>query len=257
MSSFDSENPDFEVYILTGPRGVGKTVTLSVLENNYRKKKDWIVTDLNPEMDMLEQLASLLYEEGKAKHLFLKTEFSFSFHGLSVKIGNGNPVSNVVTFLNKMFDYFKKKQIRVFIGVDEASNNLNLKIFSHVFQGFLRLGYPIFLVMTGLYENVSSLQDEKTLTFLYRAPKIFLSPLDLSAIAFSYKQVLGSDDTESRELAKLTKGYAFAYQLLGYILYRHSLKYVNDVVLREYDESLRTRVYSKYGLNYQKKKKIY
>ena len=37
---------------------------------------------------------------------------------------------------------------------------------------------PCVLVMAGLFDNISNLQNEKSLTFLYRAPKkFFLEPL--------------------------------------------------------------------------------
>lgn len=245
ISEFDSSNPESQVYILTGLRGVGKTVMLSMLEDNYRKEKDWIVVDLIPETEMLEQLASLLYDEGRTRHLFLEADFSFSFKGLTFSISGKNPVENVMTILKKMFEYLAKKGKKVFIGIDEASNSSYMKVFCLAFQQFYRLGYPIYLVMTGLQQNISLLQNEKALTFLHRAPKICLSPLNENDIALSYQQALGSDAKTSIRLARLTKGYAFAYQVLGYLLYRHNLKDINEAALKEYDSLLADRSYKK------------
>ena len=38
--------------------------------------------------------------------------------------------------------------------------------------------------MTGLYENISELGKNKSLTFFVHTPKIILDPLSLAAIAF-------------------------------------------------------------------------
>ena len=52
--------------------------------------------------------------------------------------------------------------------------------------------------MTGLYKNVSKLQDDKSPTFLYKTPKINLEALNISSIATSYKNIL--DFTEDKSI---------------------------------------------------------
>ena len=71
--------------------------------------------------------------------------------------------------------------------------------------------------MTGLYDNLYNLQNEKTLTFLYRAPKIILDPLNYTAIVSHYKKTFDIDNEKAERMAKLTKGYSFAFQVLGYL----------------------------------------
>ena len=68
--------------------------------------------------------------------------------------------------------------------------------------------------MTGLYENINSLQNEKSLTFLYRAAKIELKPLNLRTIAENYHSKLSVDEETALKMARLTKGYSFAFQVL-------------------------------------------
>ncbi len=74
------------------------------------------------------------------------------------------------------------------IYIDDVSNNQNVKIFIQQFQILLRKEYPIFLLITGLYENVHSLQNEKSLTFLYRAAQIKINNLSLISISESYEK---------------------------------------------------------------------
>ena len=64
--SFESEKSNSNVYILTGIRGSGKTVSMTTIVEHFKNKENWICIELNPESDMLEQLASKLYD----KHQF-------------------------------------------------------------------------------------------------------------------------------------------------------------------------------------------
>ena len=60
-----------------------------------------------------------------------------------------------------MLDIIKSKNKKVMLCIDDVSNNQNVKIFIQQFQILHRKEYPIFLLITGLYENVRSLQNEK------------------------------------------------------------------------------------------------
>jgi len=243
-SIFESDQPETKSYIITGPRGSGKTVLLGKVKEYFEKDKNWITVDLNPYIDMLEQLASKLYDKGKIKHLFLKTEFNFSFHGLSFSIKGENPITNVASLLDLMFEYLNKKNIKVLISIDDISSNDYVKPFIHSYQSFIREKYKVFIIMSGLYENVSNLESEKSLTFLLRTPKIYLKNLSLREISYSYKNVFDIDEKTSVKLAKLTNGYAYAYQLLGSLLYKSNLKDVNKSILEKYDIQLENNVYS-------------
>ena len=64
----------------------------------------------------------------------------------------------------------------------------------------------------------------KGCTFLTRTLDREIPPLDDSQMAVSYFNTFGIDEKEAIKLAKMTKGYAFAYQLLGYWYFE---KYVN------------------------------
>ena len=93
---FDNLNPESNAYVITGARGCGKTILLASLRSHYRQEDGWVVVDLLPYKDILELFAASLYQEGKFKKLFLKSEFSFSFHGLSFSIEGEKPVNNVI-----------------------------------------------------------------------------------------------------------------------------------------------------------------
>lgn len=245
MSGFiDGEN-DSNTYILTGVRGSGKTVMLNYLKNRFEEFDDWIVITINPEMDILESIASKLYEKGSIKKYFIKPTFNFSFKGFGFTLDGATPVKNIETLLEKMMNIIKEKKKKVLILIDEISSSNNVKVFSHTYKNMVNDGLPIYLLATGLNENVSNLENQKTLTFIYRAKKIVVGSLNLTAIAQAYKQALKLDDLTSMKCASLTEGYASAYQILGSLLYQSKDREINDKLLIEYDSLLEEINYNK------------
>lgn len=109
----------------------------------------------------------------------------------------------------------------------------------------MRQEYPIFILMAGLYENIYELQNDKSITFLYRAPKIILEPLNLTAVRQHYKNIFELDEEKAERMAALTRGYPFAFQVLGYLYWEHRDTMTLDEILPEYDQYLEEYVYSK------------
>ena len=243
IGDFSKSIPSSQIYVLLGARGAGKTVLLSEIYKKIDGEKDWIAVDVNPHRDILPDLASILYDKGKMKRLFLKGSLGISFQGLTFSIEGGSPVTSVTTVVERMLEHMAKKGKRLLITLDEVTSGEKVKEFAHDFQSFVRKGFPVYLLMTGLHENVMSLQNDKSLTFLYRAPKILLRPLDSTAVKSSYVKALGVDDKTANELASLCKGYGFGYQLLGYLYFRHGK--IDDELLEEFDYQLRINAYDK------------
>ena len=104
ISSFNGNNTN-PLYILVGARGSGKTVTMTSIANHFKKEKNWIIVDINPHQDILEQIATSIYNKGKLKHLFIHPEFSFSFHGVSFSIKGGELINSISMLLDLMFEY--------------------------------------------------------------------------------------------------------------------------------------------------------
>lgn len=76
IESFKNGNSK-NVYMITGVRGSGKTVMLSSISNVFEKEKDWIVMELIPSYDMLDQFASALYDSSILHRLFNGKIFGF------------------------------------------------------------------------------------------------------------------------------------------------------------------------------------
>lgn len=249
VNTFIDENPSNHTYMLSGVRGAGKTVLLSSITELFEKKKDWIVINVSPDMDILSTIAAHLYSRKPIHNLFTEAQIDLSALGIGVSLKNSTPIYDISTAIDQLFEELKKKNIKVLIAIDEIVNNQNVRVFAGVYQILIRKKNPVFLLMTGLYENINNLQNAKTLTFLYRAPKIYLEPLSKFSIARSYKNVLGIDDKTAREMADLTNGYAYAYQVLGYLYWEkiidnNTATELNDII-DEYDSTLSEYVYEK------------
>lgn len=238
------------VFMITGVRGCGKTVLLSTVSSELKKADNWVVIDLNPNRDMLQALAGKLYGEKGIHQQFRDAKIDLSAFGLGVSIKGADPVTDIEAALFRMISLLEKQKRKLLITVDEATNNKNVRAFTSSFQSMLREKLPVFLLMTGLYDHINNLQNEKTLTFLYRAPKIMLGPLNLYAIKTEYQHVFDISAEMAVMMTKLTKGYSFAFQVLGYLCWKHGGTELTDDEIRsriipQYDQYLEEYAYEK------------
>ena len=248
LESFTADNPAYQVCMITGVRGSGKTVLLSTISNNFRKDAQWVVVDLNPERDLLTMLAAELSNRKDLLELFRDARINLSFLGFGIEIDGEPPITDIVVALRRMLGKLTQSGKRVLITIDEASSTKSMREFASQFQIFMREGLSVFLLMTGLYENIYELQNEKTLTFLYRAPKIALKPLSIPLIAQKYLEIFDLTQEESISMAKATEGYSFAYQVLGYLCWTKEKPWNTTLTWKN-------MYTTKYGASYQLKTK--
>ncbi|MCR5665563.1 MAG: ATP-binding protein [Eubacterium sp.] len=243
IDTFRADRPSQQIYMISGVRGAGKTVFMSELSSYFQKEEDWVVTELNPNKNMLEELASHLSNEHTIAQIFKNAKINLSFWNFGIEFNTGMQLTDIDTALYNMLEALQKKQKKLLITIDEVISSENMHIFASTYQIMLRKNLPVFLLMTGLYENINQLQNEKSLTFLYRAPKITLKPLNLGSIASNYKSVFNLDQNTSRDMAALTLGYPFAFQVLGYMTWKYNGNYKD--ALSEYRQYLEEYVYEK------------
>ena len=202
--SFLAESPSQQIYILTGVRGSGKTVMVTEISRSIAQNSDWIVVELNPERDMLTALAAKISSNHSLAEIFKASSINLSFFGFGLEVHGVAPITDIEVALSRMLSSLRKHGKRVLVTVDEAANTQNMRTFASAYQIFVRQDLPLYLVMTGLYENIHSLQNAKRLTFLYRAPKIGLRPLNIGTIAENYRKNLSVGQGKALQMAKLT-----------------------------------------------------
>ena len=236
IETFESENPSTQAYMLVGVRGAGKTVMLSMIASELSEEEDWIVLELNPTRSLLESLAAKLYAIPKMSKAFIESKIDLSLLGIGLSMEKGNKIFDIEQAIDTMLVIVKKKKKKVLIVLDEVTNNQFVKEFASAFQIYIRKDYPLFLLMTGLYENVYSLQNDKSLTFLYRTPKVMLDALNITSILVTYQKVFGISPEEARRMAQLTKGYPFAFQVLGYLFWKEKDNLSKDGFVKTYEK---------------------
>ena len=244
VSTFNAENAVSQTFLIEGIRGSGKTVLMTTVARLLESDRDWIVVNLNPAMDLLSGFAMRLSAACDSKPDIVNKGFSISAAGFGIGINGDGKITDPVGMIEKILKNLLKKKKRVLITIDEVLHDNNMKIFASQFQIFIRQDYPLFLIMTGLYENIYEIQNDPALTFLLRSPKITTGPLSLLQITRQYRDIFDIDEESANELANNTKGYAFAFQALG-ASYWNNRKNGMKAVLEEFDDLLDDFVYKK------------
>jgi hypothetical protein len=217
IGNFIREVPTYRGMFITGVRGSGKTVILGEIRNRMREMENWICVDLNPESNLLDSLARALYLIPELKALFLKTKLDFSVLGIGVHMENAELVaSNEEDALKMMLNALKKFKKKVLVTIDEVTYSNDVAKFSHALSSYAGEGYDIYVLMTGLKENIKVIKNQKSLTFLYRAGVKELDSLNITAICSDYQKTMNLNREQAEEMAYSTKGYSLAYQALGY-----------------------------------------
>ena len=243
LEAFTADTVNQQMFIITGVRGSGKTVMMTQISNKLRADANWVVIELNPATDLLSSMLSKLNSNQVCTELIKSAKIDLSFFGFGVAIEGTVPITDAETAIIKILERLKKNGRRLLVTIDEMTNSESMKIFAGAFQIFVRQELTVFLLGTGLYENIEELQNEKSLTFLYRAPKIQLKPLNNGAIINKYKTIFHISQESASQMAELTKGYPFAFQVLGYLTWNHDGDY--HAVLDEYEQYLSEFVYDK------------
>ena len=248
IENFRFDRPTEAVYKITGIRGSGKTVIMSRVMEEMRASAEedrWLIYSLNPSRDMLRQFAALLRDE----NIFAKKPASRSI-GINASVfGTGAGIAYASTEDDKFFDYgaaikkmlkeLQKERYKVLLCVDEVSKTTEMVTFSLEFGEWLIEGYPVYLICTGLYENILELGNTKNLTFFRRGTSVRTNPLNSVRMTQMYKDKLSVDTSKAKKLAEITKGYAYAFQQLGVLVFRKPDEALDEIILE-----LKTELYA-------------
>ena len=253
MENFIRDVPTYRGIFITGVRGSGKTVMLGDIRNRISKLKNWITIDLNPESDLLNSLAHMLYQIPDIKPLFVGAKLDLSALGIGVGFEKTDYIAaNEDDALCKMLTIMKKKGKKLLITIDEVTYSKDVARFSHALSSYAGRDLDVYVLMTGLKENIDSIKNEKSLTFLYRAKNYKLETLNIMAISLDYQKTLSIDGKLAVDLANMTMGYPLAFQAVGYHCWNakctdddHDIDHLIKNIEMELDISLSELAYDK------------
>ena len=242
IHTFDMENPSNKVYMVAGVRGSGKTVSLAEIADHYSSNDQWIVLRLSADTDLIAGAVSELTRVSQFHDLDLGLNLNLGIAELSVNKTNDSLEKEAM--LRNILEKLKNKGKKVLFIIDEIINNSYVKVFASNFQIYITQNYPVYLVMAGLFDNISNLQNEKSLTFLISCSKKFfwnhLAFLQLLQVIVLYLTFL---QVRLLRWRNLQRGILLLFRLLGYLKWE-----TNDdleKLLPKFDEELIIYAYEK------------
>ncbi|WP_373841720.1 AAA family ATPase [Limosilactobacillus sp.] len=259
VASIKDLNTPYRTTLIYGTRGVGKTVFMNEVGKQISQDDNWLVLHLIIGNNMIGRLVDLLYQKAATPLQKLLDQISgvqFSIGGISFDHSSSRVQSttNYQILLEKMLKILKEHQQNVLVMIDEAQDVPGMVELASVYQVLISEGLPISIIMTGLPKNVQELQNNHVLTFLLRSGRVNLSPLNFFDIRAQYQYELTKRDPNIkpevvRRVAQLVDGYAYAFQLMGYLLWQSPGKRITnqtvDQILPQYQAQLSRNAYSK------------
>jgi hypothetical protein len=239
--SLNQEHSPWRNVILTGIRGAGKTAIISDISELYEDSKDVITVSVTSMNGMLDEILSIIYNKtpGKNKKR-IKAITGIGIMGNEISLNNADPdpafTNNFRNQLTGLLNELKKREIKVIFLIDEVQNVTDeLRKFVTTYQHIFSEKYSVALLMTGLPDAIDDVLNDKVLTFLRRATQVKLENIEISLVSFYYKKIFKDGDKKISEenvhrAAKLTEGFAYLVQLLGYNLWNYSDREITEDV---------------------------
>ena len=215
--------------IMIGQRGTGKTTLLLEFED-MAEKAGFIPARVTANEDMLNRIVEKIQKNGsrfvpqdkkKIKGVTAGA-IGFSFGLTFTEDAKAQLSPNMKIEL--LCEELAKNNKGVLILVDEVlPDSPAIRELTTMYQELVGDNKNIALVMAGLPTSISSVLNDKILTFLNRAYKIHLEPIPYNEISLAYaeefnklEKTIAPDILDKAALA--TKGYPYLYQLIGYYI---------------------------------------
>ena len=217
------------IMLITGARGTGKTVMLTVLGDKARAHK-WDVIEETASDGLCERLVSELCSKDS---LIDKLTFapSITIAGASVSLGEAelSPKRMPETLRKAMsarLDALEKRDAGLMISIDEtqAASRADLIAIATAIQHQIREKRNVSIVFAGLPQMISDLFDDEVITFLRRARTNVLANVPIDEVKESFAQTfedsgMSLDTSLVEKAAVATAGYPYMIQLVGYYIW--------------------------------------
>ncbi|MBG9367706.1 AAA family ATPase [Streptococcus sp. NLN64] len=228
LKNLNNPYSDAQSTIITGVRGSGKTTFITKLENEL--PEHWIpITLINTPSIVSELIAELSNKVNREITLSNSIQVkNFSVLGLTIENVQSQNTTNQQQLID-LLTICQNANRKVVVLIDEISSSNGIRELYSLFQLLIRKDLPISIVSTGLPEDINEVITDKILTFLLRSNIIELSPLTIDDIEEAYIKHLSLDRSVAGYAAEKTKGYAYAFQLLGQLMYEKESTTINDI----------------------------
>lgn len=217
------------IMIITGARGTGKTVMLTVLGDKARARK-WGVIEETASAGLCERLVSELRAPQRMLDRFtLKPELNIAGTGVSLGEAELSPKRMPETLRNAMADRLTalaKHDAGLLISIDEtqAADRSDLIAIATAVQHQIRERRNLAIVFAGLPQMLSDLFDDEVITFLRRAQTNTLGDVPIADVRNAFAKTfrdsgMAISETQLGRAAEATYGYPYMIQLVGYYIW--------------------------------------
>jgi hypothetical protein len=208
---------------------MGKTVLLIELAERA-KEYDFIVVRVVAGETMLDEIIEGIQIAGErlteGKKIPIKSVNAGAL-GFSVGLTFTDEIQKNYGFATKLSllceEMTNRKKGVLFLIDEIRASTPEMRIFATTYQRLVGDGMNVAVAMAGLPNAISSVLNDKILTFLNRANKTILNPFEISEVSACYAKAFRELDIEFDAntldiAASATDGYPYLLQLVGYYL---------------------------------------
>ncbi|QPK82578.1 AAA family ATPase [Corynebacterium qintianiae] len=217
--------------IISGSRGIGKTVLLTELEDEA-KRQGWIVVRASGREGMAETLTNSAIPEAIER---LDPESDRKLTGFNIaglggvrsELTEKDSTPRLVTRLHELLGKLHGTGVLLTIDEVQDANPDELTQIAVAYQDLVRDDAEIALAMAGLTQGVNKLLDLPGATFLRRARHYELGPLTLDSATTTLLQTAGDagrvfELDAAQAASRITQGYPYLVQLVGYLAWEEA-----------------------------------
>ena len=233
--------------LVLGQRGLGKTVLLWEVADRARKQGFVVASPTVVSKDMPERIIEKIQDDGEQYAKDKRGKLvggSVGALGFSIGLQFEKEVQETKSFGYKLLQLSRRlnEQGRgILILVDEVqANSPELRQLVTSYLELVGEQQNVALVLAGLPGAMSSVLNDKVLTFLNRANKIMLGPLSIPDIDAYYRKTfddigIGIDPELRKHAARATEGSPYLLQLIGHniVLYAGDGGEVDEQTIEE------------------------
>jgi len=215
-----------------GQRGMGKTVLLLELAERSREM-GFITAHTVAGERMLDEIIEGIQVAGERNTRQRKKPLkgvSAGAFGFTIGLTFTEEIQKNFGFRTKLSllsEAITKEKKGILFLIDEIrANTAEMREFATTYQHLVGTGMNVAVAMAGLPNAVSSVLNDEILTFLNRAHKVNLKPLQITDVSACFYKALSKhniefDATTLDSAARATDGYPYLLQLIGYNMFRY------------------------------------
>lgn len=257
VESLEDNLDDDSVFFLSGAKGMGKSVLIQAIEEIVSHDEDWVAVSINKQRDMAVSLAASLYEREPNITVFVDSKLNLSRFGIGKNVSKINPVATIHYALKRICNELEKRGQRLVVLIDDIDKSDAVVDFLSEVEDLADDGLRLNLIVTGTKENLDSVKTDIDTKLFNRIIEYEITPLNRELVTMDYANSLEVSPEVAYELAKLTKGYSFAYQVLGKYMLELDIKEITPELLILFDEALSEKVYIKLWNDLAPKDKLF